>query len=147
MSVGEVELADFALSENIFDVCFFDEATELKNSKCQTSRQLSGLKSTFRVALTGTPIMNNLTELYNIVDFVIPGYLGDRRRFGDQYGKPIAAAQLSDADCLTRKMGIRCLQYLHDALTTVALRYTKEQLHALEASKHEILVWVNPVGI
>ena len=93
----------------MFDVAIFDEATELKNQQNQTFKILSGIKTTFKIALTGTPIMNNLKELYNIIDFIIPGFLGDRRRFNDQYAKPIANAQLSDANCMSRKMGIRCL--------------------------------------
>ena len=60
----------------------------------------------FKVALTGTPVMNNLTELFNIVDFLNPGFLGNRNQFIKEYEKPISASRHKNASNDEIKLGI-----------------------------------------
>ncbi|MFP4501800.1 MAG: SNF2-related protein [Candidatus Hydrogenedentota bacterium] len=58
-----------------------DEAQAIKNPDAATSRALKSLDAEYRIALTGTPIENRLTDLWSIVDFAVPGYLPDRDEF------------------------------------------------------------------
>ncbi|WP_227938276.1 DEAD/DEAH box helicase [Alkalihalobacillus deserti] len=66
-----------------------DEAQAMKNPTTAVSKVIKALKSTFRLAMTGTPVENSLTELWSIVDFVQPGMLGSLKEFKDAYIKPL----------------------------------------------------------
>lgn len=73
---------DEAYYENIvFDYCVIDEAQQIKNAKSQITQTIKGVKSKVRFALTGTPMENNLMELWSIMDFIMPGYLYNSLRF------------------------------------------------------------------
>jgi SNF2 family DNA or RNA helicase len=65
----------------IFDFCFIDEAQNIKNSSTQNTRVIKQVKAEIKFALTGTPIENNLSELWSIFDFVMPGYLYSKEVF------------------------------------------------------------------
>ena len=66
-----------------------DEAQAIKNSDTRQSRAVRRLPSGTRVALTGTPVENRLTELWSILDFLNPGLLGSEAAFRDRYAIPI----------------------------------------------------------
>lgn len=66
-----------------------DEAQHIKNPLSQTARAAKKLSSERRLALTGTPIENRLSEMWSIMDFVSPGLLGDLRRFEENVARPI----------------------------------------------------------
>ena len=66
-----------------------DEAQNIKNPSTKQARSIKRLKAAFRVALTGTPIENRLTELWSIMDFLNPGYLGTLKSFKANYATPI----------------------------------------------------------
>jgi superfamily II DNA or RNA helicase len=79
-----------------------DEAQHAKNPASATAKALRGIKSGARVALTGTPVENNLTDLWSILDWTTPGLLGSREGFRAAYGRaaekgdPEAAARLGE---------------------------------------------------
>jgi non-specific serine/threonine protein kinase len=60
-----------------------DEAQALKNPGARQTRATKRLKARARVALTGTPVENRLTDLWSIFDFLCPGLLGNAKAFGD----------------------------------------------------------------
>lgn len=62
-----------------------DEAQHIKNVSAQRTGAIKKLKSEYRIALSGTPIENDLTELWSIMDFLMPGYLGSLNRFKHEY--------------------------------------------------------------
>jgi superfamily II DNA or RNA helicase len=66
-----------------------DEAQQIKNPLSATARAAKKLKSLRRLALTGTPIENRLSEIWSIFDFVSPGLLGELARFEQRYATPI----------------------------------------------------------
>ncbi len=66
-----------------------DEAQHIKNPLSQTARAAKRLKSERRLALTGTPIENRLSEMWSIFDFVSPGLLGDLKKFEENVARPI----------------------------------------------------------
>ncbi|GGI16724.1 DEAD/DEAH box helicase [Gottfriedia solisilvae] len=66
-----------------------DEAQNIKNPSTKQSRAVRGLKAEHRIALTGTPMENRLTELWTIFDFINRGYLGTLNRFVGNYVNPI----------------------------------------------------------
>lgn len=88
------------LHELDFRYVILDEAQHIKNPLSHTARTAKKLRSERRLALTGTPIENRLSEIWSIFDFVSPGLLGDLRSFENKYARPIdrgdeeSAAQL-----------------------------------------------------
>ncbi|MEC4983234.1 MAG: DEAD/DEAH box helicase [Oscillatoria sp. PMC 1068.18] len=78
-----------------------DEAQNIKNPQAKQSQAARKLNAGFRIALTGTPVENRLSELWSIIDFLNPGYLGNqqffKRRFAipiEKYGDPESLSQL-----------------------------------------------------
>ncbi|MCS0634888.1 DEAD/DEAH box helicase [Streptomyces sp. LP05-1] len=78
-----------------------DEAQHIKNPYAATARALRTIGARARVALTGTPVENNLSELWAILDWTTPGLLGRLGTFRDRYaravegGDPVAAGRLA----------------------------------------------------
>ena len=69
----------------IFDYCIIDEGQNIKNASTQNTKVIKEIKAKTRFALTGTPIENNLTELWSIFDFVMPGYLYSKEVFQEKF--------------------------------------------------------------
>ena len=72
-----------------WDLVVADEAQHIKNATSSTARNLRTIESRCRVALTGTPVENNLTELWAILDWATPGLLGSRNAFRKVWAAPI----------------------------------------------------------
>lgn len=66
-----------------------DEAQNIKNHQAKQSQGVRQLKAGFRIALTGTPIENRLSELWSILDFLNPNYLGNSQFFQRRFAIPI----------------------------------------------------------
>lgn len=66
-----------------------DEAQHIKNARSNTARELRRIDADARIALTGTPVENNLGELWAILDWAVPGLLGTRGGFARRYADPI----------------------------------------------------------
>jgi len=66
-----------------------DEAQNIKNPSSKIAQVARSLKSEYRYALTGTPVENRLMELWSIMEFLNPGYLGTQSRFNQSYVLPI----------------------------------------------------------
>jgi len=67
--------------EMVWDYCIIDEAQQIKNASAQITQVIKRIQSHVHFALTGTPMENNLMELWSIMDFVMPGYLYQPLRF------------------------------------------------------------------
>jgi superfamily II DNA or RNA helicase len=77
------------LAATSWGVVVADEAQHVKNARSATARALRAIPSSARVALTGTPVENNLTELWAILDWATPGLLGSRQAFRKVWAGPI----------------------------------------------------------
>ncbi|MBE9076485.1 DEAD/DEAH box helicase [Romeria aff. gracilis LEGE 07310] len=66
-----------------------DEAQNIKNADARQSQAVRQLEGDFRIALTGTPVENRLSELWSIMDFLNPGYLGPQNFFRRRFATPI----------------------------------------------------------
>ncbi|MFD1500773.1 DEAD/DEAH box helicase [Streptosporangium lutulentum] len=83
-----------------------DEAQAIKNSSAQQSRAVRSIPARTRLALTGTPVENHLSELWSIMEFCNPGLLGPAKRFRRRYQDPIETRRDADAtDALKRATG------------------------------------------
>lgn len=93
-----------ALSARTWDAVVLDEAQAIKNPESQAARAAFGLKTNFRLALSGTPLENRLEELWSLMHFVNPGLLGGRRQFEDKVARPISEGQPEAAHQLRRRI-------------------------------------------
>jgi len=68
-----------------------DEAQNVKNPETKQARAAQGLQAGYRIALTGTPVENNVGDLWSIMEFLNPGFLGTQTDFKRQFFVPIQA--------------------------------------------------------
>ncbi len=71
------------LSERAWNVLILDEAQAIKNPGTRQTRTIKSLQARMRIALTGTPIENRLSDLWSLFDFLSPGLLGSAKLFGE----------------------------------------------------------------
>ncbi|MEO8751249.1 MAG: DEAD/DEAH box helicase [Casimicrobiaceae bacterium] len=81
-----------------------DEAQAIKNAAAKRSLAVFDLPADFRLALSGTPIENRLTELWSIMRFANPGLLGTPARFGERFATPIERDRDRDAQHLLKRL-------------------------------------------
>ena len=88
------------LGEVKWGAVVLDEAQNIKNADAKQSRAARKLQAPVRIALTGTPVENRLAELWSILDFLNPGYLGSHKRFNETLGA--AVEQQRDPEATAR---------------------------------------------
>lgn len=103
--------------EREFRVVVLDEAQQIKNPDAQVSKAAFRLRGTHRFALTGTPMENSVRDLWSIMHFAMPGYLGGRKEFEERFEKPITGG---DAPGVQRRLAAR--------LKPVVLRRLKQEV-------------------
>lgn len=99
-----------------FAYVILDEAQNIKNPLSATARAAKKLRAKRRLALTGTPIENRLSEIWSIFDFLSPGMLGDLATFEERYARPI---DRGDAEATRR---------LRAVIHPLTLRRTKSEV-------------------
>jgi SNF2 family DNA or RNA helicase len=77
------------LTEIEWGAVVLDEAQNIKNASTKQAQAARALRSAGRIALTGTPVENRLTELWSIMSFLNPGYLGSEAQFRREFARPI----------------------------------------------------------
>lgn len=70
-----------------------DEAQNIKNPEAKQTQAIRKIDAEYRIALTGTPVENRLSELWSIMQFLNPGYLGTRKSFRENFALPIERYQ------------------------------------------------------
>jgi superfamily II DNA or RNA helicase len=103
-----------------------DEAQFVKNHQAKTYRCARELAAPFKLAITGTPMENNLMELWALLSIVAPGLFADPKRFAEQYARPIERG--ADAERLAR---------LRRRIKPLVMRRTKELVAADLPAKQE----------
>ncbi|MDD2979765.1 MAG: DEAD/DEAH box helicase [Hespellia sp.] len=81
-----------------------DEAQYIKNHGTQAAKSVKMIEAGFKIALTGTPIENRLSELWSIFDYVMPGFLSTYQKFKEEYEIPIVQNQNNDSLRRLQKM-------------------------------------------
>lgn len=89
-----------------------DEAHAIKNSSSKISAAVRGFKTKSRIALTGSPLANNLGEYYEIINWIAPGYLGAIGEYRYKYMEPIQAGLYQDAIPSTQRTMLKMLEVL-----------------------------------
>ncbi|KIW51451.1 hypothetical protein PV05_10169 [Exophiala xenobiotica] len=89
-----------------------DEAHRLKNASSGIHKVAKQLKTTSRIALTGSPLNNHLEEYHAMVDWIAPNYLGDIVQFKAKYSEPIVDGLYADSTAFERRVSLRKLHVL-----------------------------------
>jgi len=121
---NEVEL----LGKIQWNYCVLDEGHLIKNPAAKTTIAVKQLKSNHRLILSGTPIQNNVLELWSLFDFLMPGFLGTEKVFKDRFAKPIAASRFSKSSSKEQEAGALAIEALHKQVLPFLLRRLKEEV-------------------
>ena len=122
----ETAMSDaYALRDFKWGAIVVDEGHRLKNYKSKLSQTLSGLDSTFRCLLTGTPLQNNLEELFALLHFLDPAEFKDPARLAEAF---TADAEMITKDEETAAHAERQLSNLHTLLAKHMLRRLKKDV-------------------
>ncbi|WPP34343.1 DEAD/DEAH box helicase [Streptomyces sp. CL7] len=95
---GTMRLDAPRLGAHTWGLVVADEAQHVKNPHSSTAKALRQIGARARIALTGTPVENNLSELWAVLDWTTPGLLGTHRRFRTRWIAPIEAERVLAAD-------------------------------------------------
>ena len=121
--------------ENLsFDYCIIDEAQNIKNPAAQATLSVKNIKSRCNIALTGTPIENNLMELWSIFDFVMPGYLFTKERFRERF--ILDESNLSELKSLITPFILRRLK--EDVLSELPEKLEKKYLVEMKGKQKQL---------
>ena len=123
-----------ALSQLTWARVVCDEAQNIKNHATKQARAVRGLPASARIALTGTPVENRLSELWSIMEFTNPGLLGPAEKFRQKYAIPIERHGSPDA--------ARTLVRLTQPFVLRRLKTDKTIISDLP-DKQEMKVWCN----
>ncbi|KAK8150645.1 TATA-binding protein-associated factor mot1 [Beauveria asiatica] len=116
------------LEKHNWNYVVLDEGHLIKNPKAKISQAVKRLSSNHRLILTGTPIQNNVLELWSLFDFLMPGFLGTEKVFLDRFAKPIASSRFSKASSKEQEAGALAVEALHKQVLPFLLRRLKEEV-------------------
>ncbi|KAI5202704.1 hypothetical protein AUEXF2481DRAFT_4463 [Aureobasidium subglaciale EXF-2481] len=105
-----------------------DEGHLIKNPKAKVTQAVKRIASNHRLILSGTPIQNNVLELWSLFDFLMPGFLGTEKMFQDRFAKPIAASRFSKSSSKEQEAGALAIEALHKQVLPFLLRRLKEEV-------------------
>jgi ATP-dependent DNA helicase len=128
-----------------FEYLIVDEGHRLKNHRCALTVCLKRFKFKNRLLLTGTPIQNDLDELWSLLNFVNPAIFDDLPKFKSWFkfqkiGQNVAGAT-SEQDVLTQEQNNRVVTILHEIIRPFLLRRTKADVLSELPPKKEVVVY------
>lgn len=112
LSNENIELARRILTQDA-ELVVADEAHHVKNDKSSTAVAAAKIRSNARIALTGTPMSNDVDEIYALITWVSPGFLGDKMDFGYYFGNPIKNGLYADSEPSEKRKSTIMLKSLH----------------------------------
>ncbi|KAK9238071.1 hypothetical protein V1525DRAFT_402348 [Lipomyces kononenkoae] len=110
--------------------CVLDEGHIIKNASSKLTRAVKTISADHRLILSGTPIQNNVLELWSLFDFLMPGFLGTEKVFNDRFSKPITQGRNSKSSSKEQEAGALALEALHKQVLPFLLRRLKEDVLA-----------------
>ena len=131
-----------AFSSIMWRYIVVDEGHRLKNMNCRLIRELKQYHSANRLLLTGTPLQNNLSELWSLLNFLLPEIFDDLRVFESWFdAKDIHESKAEAARITAQEQQNSILSTLHQILTPFLLRRVKSDVDLEIPPKKEVLVY------
>jgi len=129
--------------------CVLDEGHLIKNPKSKTAIHVKTICCAYRLILSGTPIQNNVLDLWSLFDFLMPGFLGNQQWFKKHFSAPIINSYKSSKsqDSTIQKLGALKLEQLHKQVLPFIMRRLKcdvlkelppKIIQDIEVDMHEI---------
>ncbi|MEO8854393.1 MAG: DEAD/DEAH box helicase [Ginsengibacter sp.] len=118
------------ISRQRYSIAVLDESHNIKNPSAQISQAVMRINARFRMALSGTPVINNTFDLFSQLHFVVPGLFGSREFFKREYANPIDNLQDEEKIATLKKL-----------TAPFILRRTKEQVAKDLPEKTETILW------
>ncbi|XP_040187286.1 DNA excision repair protein ERCC-6-like isoform X2 [Rana temporaria] len=130
------QLSTYIAREFVWDYVVLDEAHKIKTSSTKTAKACAALPAKNRVLLTGTPVQNNLKELWALFDFACQGtLLGTAKTFKMEYDNPITRARERDSTPGEKALGLKISENLMNIIKPFFLRRTKSDVQNKKVSK------------
>lgn len=117
--------------------CVLDEGHKIRNPNADISLLCKSIKTPNRIILSGTPIQNNLIELWSLFDFVFPGRLGTLPVFQTEFSLPINIGGYANATNVQVQTAYKCAVVLRDMISPYLLRRMKVDVAADLPKKSE----------
>ncbi|KAG1669340.1 TATA-binding protein-associated factor 172 [Nymphon striatum] len=129
-------IASYDIVRNDFDFfgsinwnyCILDEGHIIKNGKTKLAKAIKQLTANHRLVLSGTPIQNNVLELWSLFDFLMPGFLGTEKQFQARYSRPILLSRDAKSSSKEQEAGAIAMESLHRQVLPFLLRRMKEDV-------------------
>ncbi|CAH6780338.1 DNA excision repair protein ERCC-6-like [Phodopus roborovskii] len=132
------QIASFNGQAFIWDYVILDEAHKIKSATTKSAICARAVPASNRLLLTGTPIQNNLQELWSLFDFACQGsLLGTLKTFKMEYENPIIRAREKDATPGEKALGLKISENLMEIIKPYFLRRTKEEVQTKKADNPE----------
>ncbi|KAH7380698.1 SNF2 family N-terminal domain-containing protein [Pyrenochaeta sp. MPI-SDFR-AT-0127] len=123
-----------------WECAILDEGHKIRNPNTAITIHCKELRTPNRIILSGTPMQNNLTELWSLFDFVFPMRLGTLVNFRNQFEFPIKRGGYANASNLEFETAVRCAETLKDAVSPYLLQRFKVDVAAdLPQKKEQVL--------
>jgi ATP-dependent DNA helicase len=138
----EICIVDRPFLEHIsWQFLIVDEGHRIKNRNCRLVKELKQYPTVSRLLLTGTPIQNNLDELWSLLNFVNPAIFDDLEVFQSWFGFKNIGQDTSVADIISTERQERVVSKLHEILRPFLLRRMKRDVLVKMPPKKEIIVY------
>lgn len=123
-----------------WECAILDEGHKIRNPNTAITIHCKELRTPNRIILSGTPMQNNLTELWSLFDFVFPMRLGTLVNFRNQFEFPIKRGGYANASNLEFETAVRCAETLKDAVSPYLLqRFKVDVATDLPQKKEQVL--------
>ncbi|EEB05630.2 TATA-binding protein associated factor Mot1 [Schizosaccharomyces japonicus yFS275] len=113
-----------------WNYCILDEGHVIKNAKAKLTKAVKMIRAYHRLILSGTPVQNNVLELWSLFDFLMPGFLGTEKSFQERFVKPIASSRDNKSSPKEKERGALAMETLHKQVLPFLLRRLKEDVLA-----------------
>ncbi|XP_009067733.1 PREDICTED: DNA excision repair protein ERCC-6-like, partial [Acanthisitta chloris] len=131
--------------EFVWDYVILDEAHKIKCPSNKTTKCVYAIPAQHRILLTGTPVQNNLREMWSLFDFACQGsLLGTAKTFKMEYENPITRAREKDATPGEKMLGLKMSENLMAIIKPYFLRRTKEDIKNYSAGEVDALLPEDP---
>ncbi|WVZ60315.1 hypothetical protein U9M48_010359 [Paspalum notatum var. saurae] len=133
------------LAQHRWKYVVVDEGHRLKNSKCKLIREIKRIPMDNKLLLTGTPLQNNLAELWSLLNFILPDIFSSHQEFESWFD--FSAKGSEDQVETEEKRRVHVVSKLHAILRPFLLRRMKEDVEQMLPRKKEIIIYANMTEI